>query len=92
MMMKMVMTTTMMVIQTKTILRKRSLEEMRRYFFEKVKLWCKMSDFGNFQEPLNSGDDVSDEDTAEQFDTENVVVCQYDKVGSVLVFQGNQLD
>jgi len=51
-----------------------------------------MSDFGNFQEPLNSGDDVSDEDTAEQFDTENVVVCQYDKVGSVLVFQGNQLD
>jgi transcription initiation factor TFIIA large subunit len=29
---------------------------------------------------LNSGDDVSDEDVAEQFETDNVVVCQYDKV------------
>ncbi|XP_077366300.1 transcription initiation factor IIA subunit 1 isoform X2 [Festucalex cinctus] len=29
--------------------------------------------------PLNSGDDVSDEDDHELFDTENVVVCQYDK-------------
>ncbi|CAB3372649.1 Hypothetical predicted protein [Cloeon dipterum] len=35
---------------------------------------------GNEEEPLNSGDDVSDEDVAEQFDTDNVVVCQYDKV------------
>lgn len=33
-----------------------------------------------FQEPLNSGDDVSDEEDQELFDTENVVVCQYDKV------------
>lgn len=32
------------------------------------------------QEPLNSGDDVSDEEDQELFDTENVVVCQYDKV------------
>lgn len=32
------------------------------------------------KEPLNSGDDVSDEDPQELFDTENVVVCQYDKV------------
>lgn len=32
------------------------------------------------QEPLNSGDDVSDEEDNELFDTENVVVCQYDKV------------
>ena len=32
------------------------------------------------QEPLNSGDDVSDEDPTELFDTDNVVVCQYDKV------------
>ncbi|EMP25536.1 Transcription initiation factor IIA subunit 1 [Chelonia mydas] len=32
------------------------------------------------QEPLNSEDDVSDEEGQELFDTENVVVCQYDKV------------
>uniref|UniRef100_A0A3B1IIX5 General transcription factor IIA, 1 n=1 Tax=Astyanax mexicanus TaxID=7994 RepID=A0A3B1IIX5_ASTMX len=39
------------------------------------------------EEPLNSGDDVSDEEDQELFDTENVVVCQYDKVcilGSLL--------
>ena len=35
-----------------------------------------------FQEPLNSGDDVSDAEDQELFDTENVVVCQYDKVKS----------
>jgi len=29
---------------------------------------------------LNSEDDVSDEDPIELFDTENVIVCQYDKV------------
>lgn len=34
----------------------------------------------SFQEPLNSEDDVSDEEGQELFDTENVVVCQYDKV------------
>lgn len=33
-----------------------------------------------FKEPLNSEDDVSDEEDQELFDTENVVVCQYDKV------------
>ena len=33
-----------------------------------------------FQEPLNSGDDVSEEDPSELFDTDNVVVCQFDKV------------
>ena len=32
------------------------------------------------QEPLNSGDDVSEEDPADLFETDNVVVCQYDKV------------
>ncbi|KAJ9596152.1 hypothetical protein L9F63_027225, partial [Diploptera punctata] len=31
-------------------------------------------------EPLNSGDDVSDEDPSDLFDTDNVVVCQYDKI------------
>ena len=33
-----------------------------------------------FQDPLNSDDDVSDADPSELFDSENVVVCQYDKV------------
>jgi len=37
-----------------------------------------------FQEPLNSEDDVSDEEGQELFDTENVVVCQYDKVISTV--------
>lgn len=32
------------------------------------------------QDPLNSGDDVSEQDIPEIFDTENVIVCQYDKV------------
>lgn len=32
------------------------------------------------QEPLNSEDDVSEEDPTDMFDTDNVVVCQYDKV------------
>ncbi|XP_022101380.1 transcription initiation factor IIA subunit 1-like isoform X2 [Acanthaster planci] len=32
------------------------------------------------EESLNSDDDVSDEDPEELFETENVVVCQYDKI------------
>ncbi|KAK7140811.1 hypothetical protein R3I94_013177 [Phoxinus phoxinus] len=32
------------------------------------------------EDPLNSGDDVSDQDIPEIFDTENVIVCQYDKI------------
>lgn len=33
------------------------------------------------EEPLNSEDDVTDEEqSSDQFDTENVVVCQYDKI------------
>lgn len=49
-------------------------------------LWLRATDDKPFssvslrQEPLNSGDDVSDEEDQELFDTENVVVCQYDKV------------
>jgi transcription initiation factor TFIIA large subunit len=35
---------------------------------------------GEEEDPLNSGDDVSEEDPTELFDTENVVVCQYDKI------------
>ncbi|KAJ1532055.1 hypothetical protein ONE63_000686 [Megalurothrips usitatus] len=35
---------------------------------------------GAEEEPLNSGDDVSDDDPQDLFDTENVVVCQYDKI------------
>lgn len=35
---------------------------------------------GAEEEPLNSEDDVTDEDAADLFDTDNVIVCQYDKV------------
>lgn len=35
---------------------------------------------GPEDEPLNSDDDVSEEEQADLFDTDNVVVCQYDKV------------
>ncbi|XP_064601509.1 transcription initiation factor IIA subunit 1-like [Liolophura sinensis] len=35
---------------------------------------------GEEEEPLNSEDDVSDEDPGDLFDTDNVVVCQYDKI------------
>ena len=30
--------------------------------------------------PAPSEDDISDEDASDLFDTENVVVCQYDKI------------
>ncbi|KAL4641221.1 stonin-1 [Arapaima gigas] len=32
------------------------------------------------RDPLNSGDDVSEQDIPDLFDTDNVVVCQYDKI------------
>ncbi|NXK95804.1 TF2AY factor, partial [Formicarius rufipectus] len=32
------------------------------------------------EDPLNSGDDVSEQDIPDLFDTENVIVCQYDKI------------
>lgn len=32
------------------------------------------------QDPLNSGDDVIEQDIPDLFDTDNVIVCQYDKV------------
>lgn len=35
---------------------------------------------GADEEPLNSEDDVTDEDASDLFDTDNVVVCQYDKI------------
>ncbi|XP_065073844.1 transcription initiation factor IIA subunit 1 [Ochlerotatus camptorhynchus] len=35
---------------------------------------------GAEEEPLNSEDDVTDEDASDLFDTDNVVVCQYDKI------------
>lgn len=41
-------------------------------------------DIGNDDEPLNSDDDVSEEEHADLFDTDNVVVCQYDKVSNLL--------
>lgn len=39
---------------------------------------------GAEEEPLNSEDDVTDEDNADLFETDNVVVCQYDKVNLLL--------
>lgn len=38
------------------------------------------ADIGAEEEPLNSDDDVSEEEQADLFDTDNVVVCQYDKI------------
>lgn len=35
---------------------------------------------GEEEEPLNSEDDVSDEEHTDLFETDNVVVCQYDKI------------
>ena len=37
-------------------------------------------DEGVEEEPLGSEDDISDEDANDLFDTENVVVCQFDKI------------
>nr|VZI11428.1 unnamed protein product [Spirometra erinaceieuropaei] len=37
------------------------------------------------EEPLNSGDDVSEEEPDVLFQSENVVVCQYDKVSTTLL-------
>ncbi|NWV85793.1 TF2AY factor, partial [Dasyornis broadbenti] len=34
----------------------------------------------NLHVPLNSGDDVSEHDIADLFDTDSVIVCQYDKI------------
>lgn len=45
-----------------------------------------MEDAGPEEEPLNSEDDVTDEDPSDLFDTENIVVCQYDKVRYCNVF------
>lgn len=41
------------------------------------------ADGGAEEEPLNSEDDVTDEDASDLFETENVVVCQYDKVSKI---------
>lgn len=41
---------------------------------------------GAEEEPLNSEDDVSEEDPFDMFDTDNVVVCQYDKVSVFLCY------
>ncbi|KAI0224621.1 Transcription initiation factor IIA subunit 1 [Lamellibrachia satsuma] len=37
-------------------------------------------DDGPEEDPLNSADDISDEDPTELFDSENVVVCQFEKI------------
>lgn len=42
---------------------------------------------GAEEEPLNSDDDVSEEEQADMFETDNVIVCQYDKVRVISVMQ-----
>merc|ERR1712168_1041616 len=37
-------------------------------------------DEGAEEEPLGSDDDISDEDASELYETDNVVVCQYNKI------------
>lgn len=39
-----------------------------------------LDDVGVEMEPPCSADDVSDEEASELFDTDNVVVCQYEKI------------
>lgn len=39
-----------------------------------------MEEEGGEEEPLNSEDDVTDDDPTDLFDTDNIVVCQYDKI------------
>ncbi|CAH0554353.1 unnamed protein product [Brassicogethes aeneus] len=39
-----------------------------------------MEDEGGEEEPLNSEDDVTDDDPSDLFETDNIVVCQYDKI------------
>ncbi|ENN70447.1 hypothetical protein HUJ04_002085 [Dendroctonus ponderosae] len=39
-----------------------------------------IEDEADEEEPLNSEDDVSDDDPTDLFDTDNIVVCQYDKI------------
>lgn len=39
-----------------------------------------MEDEGGEEEPLNSEDDVTDDDPTDLFETDNIVVCQYDKI------------
>ena len=51
----------------------RSLLYTYSYFVEE-------EDEGAEEEPLGSEDDISDEDAQELYDTDNVVVCQYDKI------------
>lgn len=46
------------------------------------------ADIGAEEEPLNSDDDVSEEEQADLFDTDNVVVCQYDKVRAIVPLAG----
>ena len=42
------------------------------------------------EDPLNSDDDVSDDDPADLFDTDNVVVCQFDKVQRLILYGDEQ--
>ena len=43
------------------------------------------------QDPLNSGDDVIEQDIPDLFDTDNIIVCQYDKVRTFCFSDGHYL-
>lgn len=45
-----------------------------------IRKWCFNFMVFALQDPLNSGDDVSEQETPDVFDTDNIIVCQYDKV------------
>ena len=42
-------------------------------------------------DPLNSDDDVSDDEATDVFETENVIVCQYDKVRFIILLKNLNL-
>lgn len=39
---------------------------------------------------MNSGDDVIEQDIPDLFDTDNVIVCQYDKVRTCWLYTGSE--
>ncbi|XP_053099978.1 TFIIA-alpha and beta-like factor isoform X1 [Hemicordylus capensis] len=43
------------------------------------------------EDPLNSGDDVSEQETPDVFDTDNIIVCQYDKAEIFLLSPASRL-
>ena len=59
-----------------------NVKYIQHYFAKMYKVLIKCNLI--LQDPLNSDDDVSDLDIADLFDTNNVIVCQYEKVWYVV--------